>query len=85
MTMSVNKAKEHCGYEEKPVRNVCGNCAAFASDFVYPTWVNTEQKRKWFDEDGYSKTEKNMRCTDHGFAVKKTAVCRLWRVDGRAA
>lgn len=28
--------------------------------------------------DSY-KVEAGMRCTDHGFATKKTAACRLWR------
>lgn len=31
-------------------------------------------------EDGtYAKNESSLRCTDHGFATKKLATCKLWR------
>lgn len=79
MALSPAKAKEHCGYQDKPMRSACGNCAAFASDMVYPTWCRTPEERADFDAKRYAKVEKNMRCTDHGFAVKRTAVCKLWR------
>lgn len=79
MSLSPKKAKEHCGYEEKPMRSACGNCAAFASDFEYPTWCQTPGERENFDRNNYAKTEKNIRCTDHGFVVKKRGLCKLWR------
>jgi hypothetical protein len=78
MVMSVKKAKEQCGYEEKPVRASCSNCKAFASDMEYPSWCKTQAERSEFDSKGYAKLEKNMRCIDHGFAVKKLGLCRLW-------
>ena len=78
MSLNVRAAKEHCGYEAAPTLPTCGNCGAFASDFVPPTWVKPEELHKW--EDGtYAKVEKNLRCLDHGFSVKKMAACRLWR------
>lgn len=76
--MSVSKAKEHCGYQSKPVHSICSNCRAFASDLEYPTWVSTPDQRSYFDRHNYAKVEKNLRCIDHGFATKKTATCRLW-------
>ncbi|MFY7914559.1 MAG: hypothetical protein ACOVPA_07800 [Rubrivivax sp.] len=79
MALKPKQAKEHCGYQEKPVRNSCSNCAAFASDMEYPTWCKTPEEQADFDRKRYAKIEKNMRCTDHGFAVKKLALCNLWR------
>ena len=79
MGLSPAKAKEHCGYDPKPAFPTCSSCAAFASDFDYPSWCKTDGERASFDARGYAKNEKNMRCTDHGFATKKSATCRLWR------
>lgn len=79
--MSPKKAKEHCGYEAKPTLPTCGNCGAFASDMVLPAWMAEEQKDWKGDEYTAEEhgVEKNMRCTDHGFATKKMAACKLWR------
>lgn len=77
--MSVKKAKEHCGYEAKPVLPTCGNCGAFASDFEIPAWVTQDADRAKFENGTYAKVEKNLRCVDHGFATKKMASCKLWR------
>jgi hypothetical protein len=71
MALNVKAAKECCGYEAKPILPTCGNCGAFASDFVIPKWA--------LENGTYVKVEKNLRCTDHGFATKKMAACRLWR------
>lgn len=79
MGLSVKKAKEHCGYEAKPVLPTCGNCGAFASDFGVPAWVTTNSDLEKFENGTYAKVEKNLRCTDHGFATKKMANCKLWR------
>lgn len=81
MMMSVKSAREHCGYNAKPILPVCGNCAAFASDKVLPAWMEDDNKyvgkqRYNVDEHG---VEKNLRCLDHGFAVKKMANCKLFR------
>jgi len=78
MVSQVQKAKEHCGYEAKPVTQHCSNCGAFASDMWYPGWVKTEDQKADFDRK-YAKIEQNRRCTDHGFSIKKKTCCRLWR------
>jgi len=78
--MDVKKAKEHCGYTAKPVLPVCGNCGAFTSERKLPAWMveyNKNQPGNCSVEDHGG--ERNMRCTDHGFAVKKMASCKLWR------
>lgn len=83
--MPVKKAKAHCGYEAKPVFQTCGNCGAFASDKVLPAWMQEKADTGKKDWDGSEYTvekhgvEKNLRCTDHGFATKKMATCKLWR------
>jgi hypothetical protein len=68
--MKVKDAKRHCGYDPKPVFHVCGNCGAFISTF--------KKYDLGFSGEAYSE-EKNLRCLDHGFAVKKQATCKLWR------
>lgn len=78
MALSVQAAKEHCGYQAKPEFPTCGNCRAFASDFSIPLWVRADSDRALFEDGTYAKVEKNMRCTDHGFATKKLATCKLW-------
>lgn len=77
--MNPKKAKEHCGYEPKPIFNTCGNCAAFASEFRAPAWAKTEKDLAKFKDGTYAKIECSLRCTDHGFATKKLATCKLWR------
>lgn len=82
MALSVKKAKEHCEYQAKPVLPTCGNCEAFASDFEIPKWAlepGKENYRRCFEDGISAKVEKNMRCTDHGFATKKMSTCKLWR------
>ena len=82
MALSVKAAKQYCGYQAKPVHPTCGNCGAFASDFEIPAWATgpwEDMTRKQFEDGTYAKVEKNMRCTDHGFATKKRATCKLWR------
>lgn len=78
--MSIKKAKESCGYEAKPFRQQCGNCGSFRSDFVIPEWAirNTIDRSK-FENGTFAKQEKNLRCAAYGFAVKKTALCKMWR------
>lgn len=85
MSLSPKKAKEHCGYDPKPVPRACGSCGAFAVDIELPDWCKKENERH-ADVPRYSPytaerhgIEKNLRCTDHGFATKKKATCRLWR------
>jgi hypothetical protein len=81
--LSVKKAKEHCGYQAKPVHQTCSNCAAFASERILPKWMEGEINYRvngpyTVEANGI---EKNLRCADHGFAVKKTSTCRLWKAQ----
>lgn len=85
MVMSAKKAKEHCGYVAKPERQTCSNCGAYRSSMEYPSWVGRDEgtmTEAEYDQYGYSKREKKIHCVDHGFAVKKTATCDLWRKTG---
>ena len=81
MGLSVKKAKEHCGYQGKPVLPTCGNCGAFASDMALPAWMEEQKTDRRGTQYTVEKNgvEKNLRCLDHGFAVKKMAACKLWR------
>jgi len=83
--MNTKKAKEHCGYQEKPVLPVCSNCRNFTSDLVLPAWmIEHNAQVQTSEKDGIIYTtekngvEKNLRCKAHGFAVKKTATCGTW-------
>lgn len=77
----VKQAKAHCGYEERPVHQTCGNCGAFSSELALT--ARMVGKVHWLTKEPYTVekngVEKNLRCSDHGFAVKKTANCKLWR------
>ena len=81
MTSEVKKAKDHCGYEPKPVLPVCVNCAAFRREMVTPAWLvkNYPDGELGGNPLSYYAQEKNLRCADHGFAVKKMATCRLFK------
>lgn len=85
--MTPKRAKEHCGYEPKPVLPTCGNCAAFTSDWVVPEWFAKMHP----DGTAHGKPlteyaqEKNLRCSDHGFAIKKMASCKLFRPLAQSA
>jgi len=60
-------AKDAQGYEAHPRQRVCGNCRSYISE--------VETCKSVFG--GTYSNEKNKRCTIGGFAVKKTAVCKL--------
>lgn len=81
MALNVKKAKEHCGYQPKPILPTCGNCAAFASDMVVPQWFAEQHPSGIAHGTPISEyaQEKNLLCTDHGFATRKMATCKLWK------
>lgn len=60
------KAKEEQGYDPKPVPRICSTCMHFSS-----------RKEKLVHEFGTYTQEKDIRCSIGGFAIKKTAACRL--------
>jgi len=35
--------------------------------------------RAKFENGTFAKQEKNIRCAAYGFAVKKTALCKMWK------
>lgn len=85
--MSTKKSKEQSGYQEKPILPVCGNCQAFTSEMQLPAWM---EERNRSGEGVYFKSgelytiekngvEKNLRCSDHGFAIKKMASCNSFK------
>lgn len=74
------EAKAHCGYQDKPVQRICSTCGSFAFDMDYPKWVLERVAEGRDKEPIGAPIECRLRCTDHGFATKKTATCRLWRV-----
>lgn len=61
------------GYNENPVPRTCSTCEKYQSEFVTD---NGCFGNSW-------KTEKNKKCEIGGFAVKKTATCRLWKLNER--
>lgn len=85
--MTPKKAKEYCGYQEKPAIPVCGNCQSFTSEMLLPAWM--EERNKSGEGVYFSRgemytiekngVEKNLRCADHGFAVKKMASCNSFK------
>lgn len=87
MATNVKKAKEDCGYEERPFQEMCSNCGAFSSEMILPAWMIErnktieEAKLKYVEIYTVEKNgvEKNLQCADHGFAVKRTSRCAKWR------
>jgi hypothetical protein len=77
---TVNEKKAACGYTQKVIPSVCGNCAHFASDRVLPDWMKHANSRRHvhytIERDG---VEKALRCARHGFAVKKMGACNDWQ------
>ena len=65
-----SKAKEFQMYIDKCIPMVCGNCTSFTSDKVQTCEPTTWKPEGWW-------SEKNMRCSIGGFAVKKTGTCNL--------
>jgi len=84
-------AKAHHGYTEKPIPETCSNCRHMASEKKYPAWIEKAMSRGW-EKDGYGDPfsiethgiDKNIRCLEGGFAVKKTATCRFFHMKEQA-
>lgn len=89
MTSKIQRAKDACGYSPAPVLPVCGNCDHFRSEPVVIPWVLKELAEKGSVRIGMASPyhrvedlpeqvyrEGNLRCSKHGFAVKKQGACR---------
>lgn len=86
--LSPKKAKENCGYKDKPVLPVCSNCRHFTSDRVLPDWMvdrNKSGEGAYFSDEQFTVekhgVEKNLRCKAHGFVVKKMGSCNTWNQE----
>lgn len=91
MVSKVQQAKDACGYSPTPVLPVCGTCQHFCFDRQAPAWMLKELKKegvvKIYGHGSFSSAadtpqelmkETNLRCSLHGFAVKKLAGCKSW-------
>ena len=90
----VSEKKAACGFRDKAVPKTCMNCTHFASERALTPWMeqsNAAQKAKaeqWrlpeytVEQHG---VEKNIRCTKHGFAVKKLSDCNDHSANGGVA
>ena len=74
MATKLERQKKFVGY--RTAHDTCAGCKHFTSEKKLAPWMLKS------NEDGYSKYtaelhghETSMKCTLHGFAVKKTAVC----------
>ncbi len=85
---TVNEKKAACGYTPKLIPGTCGNCAHFSLDRVLTPWMlESNEKRamqspQWRSGEYTAEkhgVEKNLRCTKHGFAVKKMGACNDWQ------
>jgi hypothetical protein len=73
------EAKKQVGYEDKPVLPVCKNCKGFTSEKVLPQWM----KQIGYSVEQYG-VEKNIRCSVHGFEIKKMGSCLSFSKRGEA-
>lgn len=71
----VAQVKLQVGYQEKTTPRQCGTCEHFKSTFEYPSWVMQDYQKVNFDNQGYAKNEKNMKCGLMDFTVKKMGLC----------
>ena len=71
--------KANCGYVDKVVPKVCRDCGAYSSTKEYPSWLRSDVAKSQFKAAGYAMKETHIRCTTHGFAVKRQGCCNDWR------
>jgi len=74
--MATNWDQLKAAVNYRTAHNMCGGCKHYTSEMLAPAWM----KNAGYSEIYMQKVanEKNMRCTLHNFAVKKTAVCNSW-------
>ena len=77
--LSTVQKRENAGYQETP--NTCGKCAHFQSEKELPTWMRVDNEkmvslgRNPTYSIASSGIERKLKCSIHGFSVKKMAVC----------
>ena len=74
MATKLERQKEFVGY--RTTHNTCGGCKYFTSEKKLSPWMlkSNEAGHSQYTAE-FSGHETSMKCTMHGFAVKKTAVC----------
>ncbi len=75
----ISDLKEKCGYQERPLAQICANCKNYSSEKRLEKWMeeaNERGRHKYTVE--INGVEKNLRCSIHGFKIKKTATCEIW-------
>lgn len=73
------QAIEFHGFTAKLVPNVCGNCKHMTSKMELVGWMKDANYRDpgRFPPEQYG-VEKEIRCMEHAFAVKKMSSCNRW-------
>ena len=77
--LSTVQKRENAGYQETP--STCSKCAHFQSEKELPAWMRAENEkmvslgRNPTHSIASSGIERKLKCSIHGFSVKKMAVC----------
>ena len=77
--LSTVQKRENAGYQETP--STCSKCAHFQSEKELPTWMRVGNEkmvslgRKPIYSIASSGIDRKLKCSIHGFSVKKMAVC----------
>lgn len=53
----------------------CANCQHFTSELRLPAWMRQYPEKYTLEKDG---VESGLKCTMHGFAVKRVATCAMF-------
>lgn len=77
--LSTVQKRENAGYQETP--STCSKCAYFQSEKELPTWMRVDNEKMVLKgrNPTYSiasnGVDRKLKCSIHGFSVKKMAVC----------
>ena len=74
MATKLERQKEFVGY--RTTHDTCGGCKHFTSETKLAPWMvkSNEAGRGQYTAELHGH-ETSLKCTAHGFAVKKTAAC----------
>ena len=77
--LSTVQKRENAGYQETP--STCSKCAHFQSEKELPAWMRADNEkmaslgRNPIYSIASSGIDRKLKCSIHGFSVKKMAVC----------
>ncbi len=77
--LSTVQKRENAGYQETP--STCSKCAHFQSEKELPAWMRADNEKKVslgrnpIYSIASSGIDRKLKCSIHGFSVKKMAVC----------